>query len=201
MTRLSMKVNLPPLWQARLLNPPTAIPLLLPWGRTSDESALAIPADTLFRYRRVDFSTTVRLVGTQGKEGVWIVVVAFRVIGSRSFSSAGLAYLNPRQEEGRQLLRAFTLQEQLPLVFFSPPLTVAVRQETVWSVYHRQEARVLLSQVDYALGGSMLHGERDPDFERTRDEFQQQYTAALLLSGREGRETPLSSPLRGVVLD
>ena len=201
MTRLSMKVNLPPLWQARLLTPPTATPQLLPWGSTSDESALAIPVDTLFRYHRRALSTTVRLVGTQGKEGIWIVVVAFRVIGSRAFSSEGLAYLNPRQEQGRQLLRAFTRQERLPLIFFSPPLTVAVRQEIAWSVSHRQEARVLLSQVDYAFSGSMLRGERDADFERTRDEFQQQYTAALLLNEQEGRETPLSSPLRGVVLD
>ena len=194
-----MKVNLPPLWQARLLTLPRSIPLLLPWGHTSDE-VLAIPVDTLFRYRRVDLSTTVRLVGTQGKEGVWIVAVAFRVIGSRSFSSEGLAYLNPRQEEGRQLLRAFTLQERLPLIFL-PPLTVAVRQETAWSVSHRQEARLLLAQVDYTVGGRMLHGERDSDFERTRDEFQQEYTAALLLSGQQGCETLLSSPLRGVVLD
>jgi hypothetical protein len=140
-------------------------------------------------------------VGTQGKEGVWIIAVVFRIIGSRFFSSEGLAYLNPRQEEGRQLLRAFTLQERLPLIFFSPPSTVAVRQETDWSVSHRQEARVLLSQVDHALGGSMLRGACDPDFERTRDEFQQQYTAALLLSGQEKHAAPLSSPLRGVVLD
>jgi len=196
-----MKVNLPPQWQARLLTPPTALPLLLPWGHTSDESTLAIPVDTLFRYRCVDLSTTVRLVGTQGKEGVWIIAVVFRVIGSGLPPSEGLAYLNPRQEEGRQLLRAFTLQERLPLVFFNPPLTVAVRQETAWSVAHRQEARVLLSQIDYALRGNMLRGERDSDFERTRDEFHQQYTAALLLSGREGHTTHFSSPLRGVVLD
>ena len=201
MTRLSMKVNLPPLWQARLLTPLTSIPLLLPWGQTSDESALAIPVDTLFRYRRVDLSTTVRLVGTQGKEGVWIVAVVFRIVGSSFLSREGLAYLNPRQEEGRQLLQALTLQERLPLVFFHPPLTIAVCQEAVWSVSHRQEARVLLSQVDYALGGRLLHGESDPDFERTQYEFQREYTATRLLSGRERSETPLSSPLHGVVLD
>ena len=95
-----MKVNLPPQWKARLLTLPMAIPLLLPWGHSSDESALAIPVDTLFRYRRVDLSTAVRLVGTQGKEGVWIVAIAFRIIASGGFSSEGLAYLNPRQEGG-----------------------------------------------------------------------------------------------------
>jgi hypothetical protein len=140
-------------------------------------------------------------VGTQGKEGVWIVAVAFCVSGSRSFSSEGIAYLNPRQEEGRHLLRALTLQEWLPLLFFSLPLTVAVRQDTAWSVSHRQEARVLLSQIDYALRGKLLHGERDSDFERARDEFHQQYTAAQLLSEHEGHTPSISSPLRGVVLE
>lgn len=200
MSTLSMKVNLPLAYRAQLLQTPIDTPLLADLDNR-EETALAMRVQNLFFFRRKGSSIMIRLVGSQGKEGIWVVATAFRIVGTSTAYREGLIYVNPKQKNDYRLLQHLTRQERFPLFFFSPHLKVAIGQEARWSVQHRQEARILLAQIDHSLCGEKLHGERDPEFEYTKKEFQQLYSAATLLSSHSSSSTRGSFPLRGVVLD
>jgi hypothetical protein len=195
-----MKATLVQAHRTALLQTPLATPVLIGLEK-SQEAALAIRVTDLFSVRRQGLPITVRAIGYQGKEGTWIVAVAFRIAGTPVAPFAGAAYVNPRQEDGLRLLQRLATQERLPFLFLSPSLRVVVRQEAGWSVHHRQEVRLLLAQMAHVQTNKRLTGGEDLDFERAKKEFQDLYSIKTLLVVHPRSEVRPSSPFRGVVLE
>ena len=195
-----MKATLVRAHRTALLQTSLATPVLIDLEK-SQETALAIRVADLFSFRRQGLPSRVRAIGYQGKEGTWMVAVAFRITGTPVAPFAGAAYVNPRQEDGQRLLQRLAMQERLPFLFFSPHLRVVVRQEAGWSVHHRQEVRLLLAQIAQAQTDKRLTGSEDLDFDRAKKEFQDLYSIRTLLAAHPRSEVRLSSPFRGVVLE
>jgi hypothetical protein len=166
-----------------------------------EETGLALRIANLFSFRRPGLPLLVRPLSYQGKEGIWLAALAFRIAGSRTASLAGAAYLNPRNAYDLRLLHHLTKQDRFPVLFFSPTLRVIISQAAEWTVHQRQELRVMLTQAAHAPVGGATSKEADPDFERARQEFEKIYSIEKLLTLQTARTVRVSSPFRGAVLD
>lgn len=195
---------------ARLLSPASRTtllqtPLLTPITvslEKPEETGLALRTANLFSFRRQDLPLLVRPISYQGKEGIWVTAIAFRIAGSRNDSLEGAAYLNPRNAYDLRLLQHLTKQDRFPVLFFSPSLRVVISQAAKWTVHQRQELRVMLAQAAHArIGDAISRRETDPDFERARQEFQKVYSIEKLLTLQTPGTVRVSSPFRGAVLD
>jgi len=195
-----MKVNLPRLYQAVLLQTPVLTPMLARVEK-SQQTVLAMRVTDLFSFRREDIAITVQPVGYQAKEGIWVVAIAFRLGGSSATPREGVAYMNPHKADDRVLLQHLAQQEQLPFIFFSLRLQVAVQQTASWSVHYRQEVRMLLARLEHSPMEKEPEGEREQDFEQAKREFQRLYSVNLLLLPHAQREVQISSSFHGAVLD
>lgn len=195
-----MKTLISPAYRASLLQQPTATPILVHLEKSAD-TALAMRVADLFSFRRQGLPITARAIGYQGKEGTWVVTVAFRIAGTAVVPLEGVAYANPRHEDDFHLLQSLAMQERLPFLFLSPRLKVVLRQEAAWSVHHRQEVRLLLAQVAHAQTNKRRAGDEDRDFDRARKEFQELYSVSTLLAAHPRKDMRVSSPFRGVVLE
>lgn len=196
MTRLLSPTSTTALLQTPLLTP---IPVSL---AKTEETGLALRTANLFSFRRQDLPLLVKLLSYQGKEGVWVAAIAFRLVGSRHDRLEGATYLNPRNASDLRLLHHLTKQDHLPVLFFSPTLRVVIRQAAEWTVHQRQELRVMLTQAAPArIGGATSGKEADPDFERARREFEKVYSIEKLLTLQTAGAVRASSPFRGAVLD
>lgn len=200
MAPLPMKVSIPQSYRAVLLQTPPATPICISLGNPA-ETALAMRVAELFSFRRAGIAITAKPVGYQGKEGIWVVALAFRVASRPAAPFESVAYLNPRRAEDLLLLQHLTKQDQLPFVFFSPHLKVSVRQAAPWSVEQRYEVRMLLARFDHGKREREQGNETDPDFEKAKAEFRRLYSVRTLLSAHPQREAHISSPFRGAVLD
>jgi len=138
----------------------------------------------------------------QAKEGIWVIVVAFRLSGFPTKPLEGIVYLNPCEAPMMALLLPLTKQERFPFVFLSPRQKVMVSHNAPWSVHQRQEVRLLLSQLHHASGGQPSTGQQsDLEFARARQEFERVSTGRnLLIPGLTGRSGLVSSS-HGVVLE
>jgi hypothetical protein len=183
-----------------LLHQPVHTPLLISLEKRR-ETGLALRVTDLFSFRRADIPVAVRLLGYQGKEGVWAIVIVFRVAGGSTPHLEGKAYLNPRLVAEYRLLRYLTIQERFQLFFVSPSLKVAVGKEIAWLPQHRQEARMLLAQIDHWYSDKKREGEDDPDFEAAKTEFHACYSVHTLLAAHAYPRTQVVSSFRGVVLE
>ncbi len=195
-----MKAIISQAYRALLLGKPSATPILIRLEKSAD-TALAMRVTDLFSFRRQGLPITVRAIGYQGKEGTWVVALAFRIAGIPVAPLEGVAYVNPRREDDLRLLQSFATQERLPFLFLSPHLKVVIRQEAIWSVHHRQEVRLLLAQVAHSQPTQRPAEGEDLDFERARKELQDLYSVSTLLAVHPRREVRVSSPFRGVVLE
>jgi len=195
-----MKATLVQAHRTALLQTLLATPVLIGLEK-SQETALAMRVTDLFSFRRQGLPITVKAIGYQGKEGTWVVTVAFRIAGTPVAPFEGAAYANPRQEDGLRLLQRLATQERLPFFFLSPHLKVVVRQEAGWSVHHRQEVRLLLAQMAHVQTSKRLTEGEGLDFERAKKEFQDLYSIKTLLVVHPRSEVRLSPPFRGVVLE
>ncbi|MGE0680104.1 MAG: hypothetical protein AB7P69_04205 [Candidatus Binatia bacterium] len=167
-----------------------------------EETGLALRTANLFSFRRQNLPLLVKPLSYQGKEGVWVAAIAFRIVGSRNDSFEGAIYLNPWSAYDLPLLQHLTKQDCFPVLFFSPTLRVAVSQAVEWTVHQRQELRVMLAQAAYAcLDDAISKRETDPDFERARQEFEKVYSIEKLLTLQTAGTARVSSPFRGAVLD
>jgi hypothetical protein len=193
-TRLSRPTR-DALLQAALLTP-LAVGLERP-----EETALALRTADLFSFRRPGLPLTVRPFGYQGKEGAWVIAVVFHLESATRRAFEGVAYLNPRKADDLHLLHLLTKQEQLPVIFFSSQLRVAVSHRAEWTVHHRQDLRLTLAQIGHARIGEAHGRETDPDFERVKGEFERLYSAPRLLKTHGAGEIRLSSSFKGAVLD
>src|SRR2546427_7102186 len=155
-----MKTTISPAYRTLLLQQPTVTPILVRLEKSAD-TALAIRVTDLFSFRRQGLPITARAIGYQGKEGTWVVTVAFRIAGTPVAPLEGVAYANPRHEDDLRLLQSLATQERLPFLFLSPHLKVVVRQEATWSVHHRQDVRLLLAQVAHAQTNKRLARDED----------------------------------------
>src|SRR5712691_5467353 len=191
-----MKTTISQAYRTLLLQQPTATPILVRLEK-SEDTALAMRVTDLFSFRRQGLPITVKAIGYQGKEGTWVVTVAFRIAGTPVAPFEGAAYANPRQEDGLRLLQRLATQERLPFFFLSPHLKVVVRQEAGWSVHHRQEVRLLLVQMAHVQTNKRLTGGEDLDFERAKKEFQDLYSIKTLIVVNPRSEVRFSSPFRG----
>ncbi|HEV8718907.1 MAG TPA: hypothetical protein VGX03_39565 [Candidatus Binatia bacterium] len=195
-----MKTTIPQTYRTSLLQQPTATPILVCLEKSAD-TALAMRVADLFSFRREGLPITARAIGYQGKEGTWVVTVAFRIAGTAVAPLEGVAYANPRYEDDLHLLQSLATQERLPFLFLSPHLKVVIQQEATWSVHHRQEVRLLLAQVAHAQTNKRLAGDEDLDFDRARKEFQELYSVSTLLAAQPRKDIRMPSPFRGVVLE
>lgn len=198
-----MKITISPAYQTLLRRQLAATPTLIGLDK-SGGTALALRVDDLFSFRRQDIAITTRPVGYQGREGTWMVAVVFRITGLPTAPLEGAAYTNPRREDDFRLLQHLGKQEQLPFLFLRPQLKVAVRQEALWTVHHRQELRLVLAQISHSQGNqnSTDKGDRaDRAFECVRQEFARLYPIKNLLTFRPPRDAQVSSSFRGVVLE
>jgi len=156
----------------------------------------------LITFRRAGLSANVQLFGYQAKEGVWVIVVAFRLLGFPVAPLEGIVYLNPYKAPTMDLLLRLAKQERFPFAFCSPHLKVMVSQQAPWSVYQRQEVRLLLSHFYHtASAQSPSVQQHDPEFERARREFERVYAGGNLLIPGLVDKPRLISPSQGVVLE
>jgi hypothetical protein len=197
---VSMKANIPQAYRTALLQRPLSTPTLIGLEKP-EETAVAMRVTDLFSFRRQGIPITTRAIGYQGKEGIWVVAVAFCLARNPAAPFAGVAYVNPRQASDLHLLQCLAKQERLPFLFLSPHLKVTVRQNASWDVHHRQEVRLLLAQIGHLRSVQETAGSMDPDFECARQEFQRLYSVKTLLAVRTQGDARTSSPFRGVVLD
>jgi hypothetical protein len=195
---ICMKVNLPLSYQAVLLQTPVLTPTLARL-ENPQQTVLAMRVTDLFSFRRDGIAITIQPVGYQAREGVWVVAVAFRLGGT--VPHEGVVYINPQKADDRGLLQNLAQQEQLPFIFLSPRLQVAVQQTAPWSVHHRQEVRMLLARLEHLPMEKDLERGREQDFARAKREFQRLYTVKTLLLPHARREAQIPSPFRGAVLD
>ncbi|MBI3303308.1 MAG: hypothetical protein HYZ72_14680 [Deltaproteobacteria bacterium] len=195
-----MKASIPQTYRAALLQLPVLTPILIGLEKP-EETGLAMRVPNLFSFRRAGIPISIRPVGYQGKEGTWVVVIAFGIAAERTPLMEGAVYVNPLQEDEHRLLQHLAKQERLPFLFLSPRLKVAVRQDAGWSVYHRQEVRMLLAQMGHSRPDKKPVREVDPDFERARKEFESLYSVKTLLAAHTHSDVWVSSSFRGVVLD
>ena len=196
-----MKVNVAAGYHARLRRQAFYTPILVGLaGRRKTGLAMRVPA--LFSFRREGLPITVRLIGYQGREGVWLVAVAFRIAADARFLLEGIAYLNPHQADDYHLLHNLAQQEGFPLIFLNDSLKVGVGQEVVWSVYNRQQVRVLLHQLDHVLPELREDGAVDPAFSAIRREFHTCHSVQTLLATQPHVTGVSFGPsFRGVVLE
>lgn len=204
-----MKVNLAKAYHARLLPHEFYTPVLVGLERRQ-ETGLALRVRDLFSFRREGLPITVRLVGYQGREGVWLIAVAFRIAITTDVQSQleGIAYLNPRRAADYCLFQNLATQDGFPLLFLNDSLKVGVGQEVVWSVYNRQQVRVLLHQLDHILpevGGQGRQNQReyeDAAFEAVRTEFHTRHSVETLLATQpQANGMSITPSFQGVVLE
>ncbi len=195
-----MKATIPKAYRVSLLQTPLYTPTLIALEKPT-ATVLAMRVSDLFSFRRQGLFIVARPIGYHGKEGTWVGVVAFRIAGTPGPPLEGAAYLNPRQEDDLRLLESLAKQEQLPFLFLSSHVKVVVRQEAPWSVYHRQEVRMLLAQAGHVQAHKRAIEGEDGDFARARQEFASLYSVKTLLAARPQGQRRVSSPFRGVVLD
>jgi hypothetical protein len=193
-TTLSMRVNISKAYQSVLLHRPIHTPILVSLEKP-EETALAVRVHNLFSFRRQGIPVTAKPIGYQGREGTWVVAVAFGIVSTPAAPVTGAAYLNPRQVDDYRLLQHLAKQEQLPFFFLSPRLKVAVRQGADWSLQHRQEVRMLLARMDHSLPDKRQNQSMDPDFEQAKRELQSRYPTKTLLAGYPQGEVWVSSAL------
>ena len=196
-----MKVNIAKGYHARLYQQAFYAPILV--GLTGRrKTGLAMRVRELFSFRREGLPITVRLVGYQGREGVWLVAVAVRIATDAESLLEGIAYLNPRQADDYHLLHHLAQQEGFPLLFLNDSLKVGVGQEVVWSVHNRQQVRVLLHQLDHVLPELREDSGADADFSAIRQEFHARHSVQSLLAAQPHvTGVSFGSSFRGVVLE
>ncbi|MGE0823002.1 MAG: hypothetical protein AB7G75_09435 [Candidatus Binatia bacterium] len=195
-----MKVNLPTSSKTLLLQIPLDTPRLVALGRPA-EVGLVLRVQSPLSFRRKDLTVQLRVVGTQQKEGVWVLAVVFRILEPLLTLREGILYINPTQKSEYALLRLLSLQERFPLLFCSPRLQAVVRREISWSVQQRQEVRLLMVHVEHSFGERTVRGTLDQDFSAARQEFQRTYSVTTLLTGSTPSGLRTSGPFRGAVLD
>lgn len=185
----------------RLLQTPLLTPLFITVGEPR-ETTLAMRVGELFSFRRKGLSAIAQLLSYQAKEGIWVIVIAFRLSGFSTKPLEGIVYLNPREAPTIALLLPLTKQERFPFVFLSPRLKVRVSHDAPWSVHQRQEVRLLLSQLHHTSGIQPPTGQQnDPEFARARQEFERASAGSnLLIPGLTDRPGSVSSS-HGVVLE
>jgi hypothetical protein len=195
-----MKTTITQPYRTLLVQTPLDLPVVIRLNNPT-ETALALRVTDLFSFRRDGLAVTAQPIGYHGKEGIWVVAIAFRIAGGPMTPLEGVAHLNPRQAEDRFLLQRLAKQERLPFVFVSPRLKVTVQQAAPWSVHHRQEVRMLLARLDHLPIREEYGQGTDLAFEQAKAEFQRLYSVTMLLLTPSQREVQFSSPFRGVVLD
>ena len=209
-SKTQMKVNLAKVYHARLLQHEFYTPVLIGLER-HQETGLAVRVHDLFSFRREGAPITVRLVGYQGREGVWLIAVAFRIARIMTDVQSrleGVAYLNPRRSADYRLFQNLAKQDGFPLLFLNDSLKVGVGQEVIWSVYNRQQVRVLLNQLDHVLpevvgqGGQNHQEYKDPIFEAVCTEFQTRHSVETLLATQpHANGMSITPSFQGVVLE
>lgn len=160
------------------------------------ETGLALPLHNLFSFRR---------------EGVVSIAASFRIapIGTDFQSQLdGFAYLNPLRSADYRLLQNTAMQNSFPLPLLYDNLRVGVGQEMVWSVYNRQQVRVLSNQLEQNLPDVVRRGSanqqeyKSPTFEALHPEFQIRYSLKTLLATQSpANGVKISPPFHGEVLE
>jgi len=187
--------------QALLLQTPLLTPTVIGLEQP-EETALAIRTANLFPFRQPGLPILIRPISYQGKEGIWLAILAFRIKDSHKKFFEGAGYLNPRNAEDWRLLQHLIKQERLPILFLSPRLRIVISHAAEWTAPQRQELRLLLTQAPRVRTSGAVFGEgMDPDFERVKREFAQIYSIQNLLMLQPGGIIRPASPFRGAVLD
>src|SRR5713101_6978383 len=108
-TSFHTKAGIPQAYRTVLLQKPIHAPVLIGLEKPA-ETALAMRVHDLFSFRRQGIPISVRPIGYQGKEGTWVVAVAFRITSNAAAPLEGIAYLNPRLADDYSLLQHLTRQ-------------------------------------------------------------------------------------------
>ncbi len=183
-----------------LLHEPLDTPVLVHLEK-GKEVGVALRVGELFSFRRKGIPVCIRPVGWQGKEGIWVVALVFRMLKGRNTPWEAGAYLNPRKKGGLEILRYLTKQERLPFFFLTPDLRTMIRREVLWSSGQRQEVRRLLLQIEHSATTPLLEEGEDREFEEAKGQFQRLYSVQALLATQGQRTTRIVCPFRGAVLD
>jgi hypothetical protein len=101
--------------QPTLFQTPLATPLLIRVG-SPQETTLAMRVEELFSFRRKGLSANAQLLSYQAKEGIWVIVVVFRLSGFPTKPLEGIVYLNPREAPTMAILLPLTKQERFPFL-------------------------------------------------------------------------------------
>lgn len=197
---LAMQVTIPKAYQNLLLQTPVSRPIAIGLDNPS-ETAIATRGTDLFSFRREGLQITTRPIGYHGKEGTWVVVVAFRIAGGPMAPREGAVYFNPKRADDYRLLQHLATQERLRFLFLSTRLKIVVGQTAGWFVQHRQEVRTVLAQIGHSRSNESPARETDFDFEGAKSEFLKLYSVTTLLTAHPRSAGRLSSTFQGVVLD
>ena len=111
------------------------------------EIALAMRVSEIFSSRRPFQPFALNCLGYQAKEGMWVVVLAFRLGTKPERCLSGRVYLDPLQDAEFALVQHLAIQERLVFIFWNETLSGAVGHERAWSMEERYRARLLLGQV------------------------------------------------------
>ena len=110
-----MKVHFTPASTEVLRQSPLYSPVLVTTNQNGahGETAFAMRVDELFSFRRPLRSFLLKYIGYQGKEGIWVVAVAFRLGTVADRQLEGRVYLNPRWQADYIVLQSMALQENV----------------------------------------------------------------------------------------
>ncbi len=207
-----MKVHFTPASAEALRQTPLFSPVLVTTKQNGahGETAFAMRVDELFSFRRPPQSFLLKCIGYQGKEGIWVVAVAFLLGTVADRWLEGRVYLNPRRQADYIVLQSMALQEHVSFFFVNESLGSAVPQDRTWSVEERYGVRLLLSQIERAGHAAQsgqselentLRGEDDPEFDCAKEKFHTRVSLCALLATRTSLGQAVSPVFRGAVLE
>jgi len=207
-----MKAHFTPASAEALRQTPLYSPVLVTTNQNGahGETAFAMRVDELFSFRRPLRSFLLKYIGYQGKEGIWVVAVAFRLGTVADWHLEGRVYLNPRWQADYIVLQSMALQEHVSFFLVNDSIRSAVSQDRAWSVEERYGVRLLLSQIDQTghadqSGQSELENkireEDDPEFVCAKEEFHTGVSLHALLATRTLLGQAVLPVFRGAVLE
>lgn len=141
----------------------------------TQELALVTRVEVLDSFLGASPPLTLDLAAWRSLQGIWVVVVSYRLHPAFGNTQAGVFYLNPRQSADAGLLRKLLQQETLPVIFLSADCQEHYTAGVVLDPQALAGWRRQLDEIDQVRGGKTFTGEADLAFEIAVQELQAQH--------------------------
>ncbi len=139
----------------------------------TDELALVVRVELIDFFLDAQLPLTIDLSTWRSPQGIWVVIVTYRLHPTFGPETGGMFYLNPRQATDSEILRKFLRQEALAIVFLNEDC--AEHYTTRLFFDPRATARwwQQIGEMKTALGESTLREGDDAEFEQAVRELQE----------------------------